>query len=253
MTPTNVNALSDFLLGYPFNSNRTAPWSWFYDSFHDHWVYFQDSFKVTQNLTLNFGLRYEYNPWPAERYRQFGVFQGSARGGRGAIVISDRKYVQSPYVELHPPTAAWMQLFDPLGLVVTAKDVGLPETLRFNDLNNFAPRVGFAWNVKNTVIRGGYGVYYLPIDLNRNVSENVIPPFLDRTTPLFNTSPIPVYNIQNSFCRSTRAAFPGQCVSGDPFSFPAYTGLGGTDPYARIPYTQQWNLVFSVRSRRTGC
>jgi hypothetical protein len=135
-----------------------------------------------------------------------------------------------------------MQVFDPLGLVVTAKDVGLPQNLRVNDKNNFAPRVGFAWNVKNTVIRGGYGVYFLPIDLNRNVSENVIPPFLDRTTPLFNTSPIPAYNIQNSFCRSTKAAFPGQCVAGDPFSFPAFTGLGGTDPYARIPYTQQWNL-----------
>jgi hypothetical protein len=241
----STNALADFLLGYPYNSNRTAPWSWFYDSFHYHWPYFQDTYKVKPNLTINFGIRYEYMPWPAERYRQFGVFLPSARGGRGAIVISDRKYVEPPYVYLHPPTAAWMQVFDPLGLVVTAPQVGLPERLRNTDKNNFAPRVGFAWSVrKNTVIRGGYGIYYLVPDLNRNVSENVIPPFLDRTTPLLNTSPIPAYNIQNSYCRSIKAAYPGQCVAGDPFSFPAFPGLNSTDPYARMPYTQQWNLSF---------
>ena len=242
--PTSTNALGDFLLGVPFNSIRTAPWSWFYFSFWNHWWYFNDTYKVSPNLTLNFGLRYEINPWPIERRRQFALWSPDLREGRGAIVISDRKFVQPPFTELHPPTAAWVELLDSRGVLLTAQEAGLPGHLRAHDYNNFAPRVGFAWKARqNTVIRGGYGVYYIPIDLNRNMPETVMPPFLDRTTPLFNTSPIPAYNFQNSYCRSTQASFPGQCVQGDPFSFPAFPGLTGADGSARVSYAQQWNFT----------
>ena len=239
-----VQAMADFLLGFPQNSVRTAPWSWFYFHFRNHWAYIQDNYKIKPSLTLNFGLRYEYNPWPAEIRGQFSNWIPNGRNGRGVIVIPSLQSVQPPNINLHPPTAAWMQLFNSLGIVETAAQAGIPTNMRDQSKKDFAPRVGFAWSVRrNTIIRGGYGLYFIPADLNHNLPDTGVgPPFIDRTTPLPNTEPIPVYNIQNSYCRSLLAAFPGQCVAGDPFSFPAFPGNPGGDVHERLGYVQQWNL-----------
>lgn len=87
-------------------------------------IYFQDDFRVSKNLTLNAGLRWEYyTPWHGSgaAYNVSGDFFGP---------------------------------FAPKGSQIYRKD-----------LNNFNPRVGFAWDVtgqQKTVIRGGYGVYSSP-------------------------------------------------------------------------------------------
>jgi hypothetical protein len=242
--PVPVNGLADFLLGYPYNSSRTAPWNWFYFTTKNHWLYIQDSYKVNSHLTLNYGLRYEYDPWPVEKYGQFMTFSPQGRGGQGILVIPSEKSVQPPDLYLHPPTEAWMQLFTSLGTVTTADKAGIPQTLREMPKKDFAPRVGFAWQPRSgTLIRGGYGIYFLPADFNHNLPDTGIsPPFLDRTTPLLNTYPVPVYNMQNSYCRSVHATFPGECVAGDPFSFPAYPGIETGQINEQHGYVQQWNL-----------
>ena len=46
--------------------------------------------------------------------------------------------------------------------ILAANEAGLPESLRYTDTNNFAPRVGVAWrpfSSNNTVLRMGYGIY----------------------------------------------------------------------------------------------
>ena len=102
--------------------NQRAPW---YD------FYLQDEWKVTARLTLNLGLRYE---------------------------------LRMPFVETRN---GWANL-DMDSQPGTAQFVFAKDGSRFDratirtDSNNFGPRFGFAWQAaKNTVIRGGYGIYYV--------------------------------------------------------------------------------------------
>ena len=136
--------IASLLTGRPefsFNSNQTIdPAHRFFSTAY----FFQDDFKVTQRLTLNLGLRYDYGR-PREEAR--GLYRGfdpdvanPAAGGRlGAIVGA-------------------------LGQGgLQAEHFGLVEP----DRTNFGPRVGFAYSLNDeTVVRGGYGIYYAPVIYN---------------------------------------------------------------------------------------
>src|SRR4030095_2951235 len=106
--------------------------------------FFQDDFKVTQRLTLNLGVRYDYGR-PREEAR--GFLRGfdpdtpnPAAGGRlGAVVGAlGQSGLPSPNFGLVNP-----------------------------DKTNFGPRLGFAYSLNDrTVVRGGYGIYYAPVVYN---------------------------------------------------------------------------------------
>jgi hypothetical protein len=103
----------------------------------DQFYFFQDDWRILPNLTLNLGLRYEHNGQPINR----AVDEILAR-------------------ESDPSTAFWLQ-------TVPIEDRTLPRIP--NDNNNWAPRIGFAWNPQwnnwfagnsQLTVRGGYGVAY---------------------------------------------------------------------------------------------
>lgn len=121
------NALGDLLLGFPLLTSvarvdnpqhiRTRSYNFFVN----------DSFRITRNLTLTGGLRYEYNTPPVDALDRANLYDVAT------------------------------------GTLVRVGTNGVPRSGFEADRNNFAPRVGFAWTVGNdqaTVIRGGYGVYY---------------------------------------------------------------------------------------------
>ncbi len=119
------SGIGDLLLGLPtftIDSQLTAPQTLrtFQSGF-----YLQDDWKLRPNLTLNLGLRYEYNTPPTDptnRMTALNVETGQL-GQVGTDGISRSGY-QPDYI-------------------------------------NFAPRVGFAWSpAQNWVIRGGYGIFY---------------------------------------------------------------------------------------------
>ena len=96
--------------------------------------YFQDDWKLTRRLTLNLGLRYDYQSQAVERNNGVTNFDPACRLPNGL-----------------------------LGCTVFAGVNGQPRNWRNEDYSNLAPRLGFAYDLfgnTNTVIRGAYGMMY---------------------------------------------------------------------------------------------
>src|SRR5688572_8362859 len=134
------NAIADFMVGafelstIEFGIADHSP------STMKHQAFIEDSYKMHPRLTVNYGLRYE----PFIPFDQ--------KGGRHTTWVPG---VQSTVV----PDA-------PKGILFPG-DPGVPERLTNSDLNNFAPRLGVAWDVTGnakTVVRGGYGIFYQQIN-----------------------------------------------------------------------------------------
>lgn len=170
-------------------------------------TYIQDDWRIHPRLTLNLGVRYELaQPWvqPHDLWSTF-------RPGQKSQVI---------------PTA-------PTGIVFPG-DPGIPRGQMQTDKNNFAPRVGFAWDLMGngrTSLRAGYGIFNE--STNADIIQNLGQPFRYTYTisnpgpfadPLIGQPPIP----------------PGINLSN-----PAFTGtqdLAYPDPNFRTGYIQGFNL-----------
>ncbi|MGH9941639.1 MAG: carboxypeptidase regulatory-like domain-containing protein [Pyrinomonadaceae bacterium] len=121
--------------------------------FSDLSWYVTDDWKVSRKLTLNFGLRWDWFGWPMER------------NGRLANFDFDRV---TNFDDIRPgfilPSNARLTNFNAIDRSI--EEIARAEnehTLNGQDLNNFAPRFGFAYAPfasGQTVIRGGYGVFF---------------------------------------------------------------------------------------------
>ena len=120
---TTGNGFADFLLGLPdFYSQQSSPT--FYESAADGDLFGQDSFRVRPNLTLNYGVRWDYvTPW-AEKYHQTTTF------------------VQGVQSTTFPGA--------PLGYLVPGDPLPggghIPAGIAPTPLNNFSPRFGVAYS-----------------------------------------------------------------------------------------------------------
>ena len=117
-------------------------------------AYFQDDFRATSRLTVNLGLRYEYNAPVTE--------------GKNELSVAD----------LSPASATCTP--KPGCQFIVAGTRGVPEATYLPDRNNFAPRVGFAWRPVGSerfVVRSGYGIYYDELLLNAQLNARLNPPF----------------------------------------------------------------------------
>ena len=122
--------------------------------------YFQDDWKIMRNLTLNLGVRYEYFG-PPHNFRSgldSNFYFGSAQ--TPVPTASD-----NPFFPHNSPLAARVANGD-----FQQRDSNIWR----KDVNNFAPRVGFAWDVfsdQKLVVRGGGGIFYDRIW--NNLFENI--------------------------------------------------------------------------------
>lgn len=161
-------------------------------------AYIQDTWKVNQRLTLDLGLRYELNPPP---YDANGTKPVAITGIVGADVSK---------ATLAPPGAPFYKTFK------TA----------------FAPRFGAVYLLnknagRETVLRGGFGVYY---DLGSGQALNVFNfyPFFSSAF-LFN-APFPLPPAQ-----AVPPSFP-------PASLPLQSSVLAMNENLKLPYTLQWNF-----------
>lgn len=131
------NAVASMLLGYPQTGSVLNNQAMAYSS--HYWAGFvEDDYRITHKLTLNIGLRWDYESPITDRYNRLEAgFDPNAT---------------------NPFPVPGMTLKGGL-LFVTPGD-----RLPFHrDLNNWQPRLGLAYNaLRNTVIRAGYGISYLP-------------------------------------------------------------------------------------------
>lgn len=227
-SPGNTGAgIADYFLGVPFQGSRYAPPGWYYQRMKDNWLYLSDDWKATPKLTLDLGVRYELNLPTAEKYGHFATFDPSARGGQGAIVVPNAEAVKIPS-SISSVNLSWpfYKQFS-----VYATDVGInPTYLRKTGYLNFAPRTGIAYRLTDkTVVRMGYGLFYLPLDGNRE-SELEGPPFLVRETNILNDPVIPTKNVYTIFP-------PGS-------SFSEFATVYAQDPNSTtFGYSQEWNVA----------
>lgn len=201
------NAVADLLLGMPRQADRNLG-----EPFHNavstvSGYYFQDNWKLTPKLTLDFGLRYELDPPPFERVDKIASFDPRTAtlrvaGGREAV--------------LNPATG--------LLEIRSRPDVG--RKLWDTDLNNFAPRLGLAWRPfggTRTVFRAGFGTFY-----NHQIIGNGI-------TPLSRNSPFRQRQTSGPF-QSTDRPNLANAFSGIPSVVPP-----GIQQDFRSAYVNQWS------------
>jgi hypothetical protein len=179
------DAFADFLLGYPRQVVRAFPADTFGGQANYWHGYVQDDFKVSNRLTLNVGLRYEYSPWLSGYRGQLGTF--AAGDARPLIVASDSNMPDLAAQFAGPSAYA---LFG--NRIQTSREAGLPLAITRTDRAQFGPRVGFAWQPvgEHTVVRGGYGLFYEQESSGDRVNNNMVPFRLDQTS--FNDQSPPV-------------------------------------------------------------
>jgi hypothetical protein len=121
------NAFADFLLGFPSQTTRDPSESFRYHILNSYNWFVQDDYRVSGRLTLNFGLRYEFNTPDVEKRNRLAHL--NAESLRYEIATVD----------------------------------GASRALYRPDRNNFGPRFGFAIRPDRSgkaVLRAGYGIFY---------------------------------------------------------------------------------------------
>lgn len=232
-----------------------------------------DDWKIHPRLTLNLGLRWDWFAWPTEKNGLIGNFDPAIADTEnpinGFLVPSNVQATGIPNID----TA--------VGVTAIA---GTDHTLNDQDLNNFQPRVGFAWrpfSSNRMVVRGGYGLFY---DRPSTAFINTLfsnYPFLREIEVTFPSGAVPIatafsqqdpalpfnawlpmrvvfrsngYEIRDN----TGITLGADGVTPNPNCEPNGISMGGpclgniaetfefraVDRNLKTPYVQQWNLGF---------
>lgn len=229
-------AFASFLLGQPnggsveTNDSRAEQ--------NKYWaIYFQDDWRITRKLTLNLGLRYEYEGPISERYNRFSVdydFSSPSPIARAA----EAAYAASPIPQLP------VSQFRLIGGPIFAGVGGARNTLWNGDQNNFMPRVGVAYKLTETLVfRAGYGMYYAS---NVGVQDKDVP-----QTGYSQSTPLVASTDQGlTFIGTLADPFPAIQAGGVRFITPPGNTLGLAqnlgrgysflDAGLRNPYQHRW-------------
>jgi len=227
-SPTG-NSFASFLLGYGSGGSVTTP-SFMAEQLLYRGFYFGDTFQATRNLTLNLGIRYDLQSSWTERFdRQADVFPDATSPLSSAVSGVTNPVTGQPFGTVK-------------GAISLVKSSARPDrTITDMPLTNFMPRLGFAYRLKDkTVIRGGYGLIYLGLDVRWNDAPH---------NTFINTFNTPwLASLDNGVTPNNVLSnpFPTGIIQ-PPGRDQAWIdkqggGLGGPVFNNPIPYVQQWNF-----------
>ena len=200
--------------------------------------YVQDSFRATQNLTINVGLRLELN----------SLYNG-IRGQKSAFNVSNGKLIIPSRIDpaVQPLTATLLQLFS--DRLQYTKDLGLPDSIQ-GWQPNWNPRIGFAWrpgHSKNWVVRSGFGIFYSYPDSNTINNTVATVPFVASTTIFNDRAPAVPARTWADFFQGRPNASPNP-NPGQPCSFGFVADSCDTPDVdtgkldSKVTYLQEWNV-----------
>ncbi|HXJ38821.1 MAG TPA: TonB-dependent receptor, partial [Bryobacteraceae bacterium] len=211
---TSGNDVASFLLGVPSSGTMGQA---LYLALQRRYVasFVQDRWKVTRTLTLNLGFRYEIEYPPTERHNYQSYFDFNAMA----------------------PLVQQAGLSTPGALVPATAKQRSPENTYYRQ---FGPRFGYAWQATpKTVLRGGYGILWLPggIEITGGSSNN----------PTASISTALVSSLDNGVTPFARLSNPfpqGLIAPGNAQGLNSLIGQGITayNLGQHSGYTQQWNF-----------
>ncbi len=224
-------AFADFLLGLPATTGQGSPGTFITRNISSQYAAFvQDDWKVVPKLTVNIGIRYDLQWFEPGPYGESSLYVPPL----GKVVVFGSSYPSGAIT-------SYVNSLTASNLITLSSNANIssnPFVFLGRPDKNFAPRLGFAYEVlPNTVLRGAYGLYFnlLPASYMGN---------------MFGTLP---FEASESFTNSANSAAPGQptvtastFTMGNPFSA---TGSFSANPSVNAqhalvtPYTEEYNLA----------
>ncbi|PYP83995.1 MAG: hypothetical protein DMF61_21390 [Blastocatellia bacterium AA13] len=186
------NALADLLLGLPALTGGARLDNPQHLRTKSYNFYGHDDYRIAHNLTLSFGVRYEYNTPGVDAEDRANIYDATTQS------------------------------------LVRVGSNGVPRSGYDSDLNNWAPRVGLAWTIRDsTVLRAGYGIYYDQSALATSEGLYFNAPFFDLKI-FFPVQGLPPLTLSDPF-----PSF---------FPIPVPSSALAFQRDLRTPYVQQWSL-----------
>lgn len=229
-------ALGDFLLGLPSSTfTSTAGFNALARS-NNYAGFFQDDWRVTPNLTVNAGIRYDRSGIPESSnhsYANWITGPASLHSSIFSKIYTPNNLPQLVVSTSNPQGITFLgkqqQLFTGVPYV-SASSVGLPQALGFPIKGDIGPRLGFAYTLPHstsTVVRGGIGLFYQRDEQNKYGDQVLNPPFDFVLNGGYNLSNFQTFNWA------------------DPFSAGASSSSGGVfavNPNSRDGMVTAWNF-----------
>jgi hypothetical protein len=222
---------TQFLLGYPDATSLSQVTNPAMNGLgYSYSGFAQDDWKLTPNLTINAGFRYELHPPLKDTHYNTAAFlpDYDQNGIHGAVAVANAQglsYTNPGFAASIAPTP-----------ILTASQAGLPNKLRYTYTKDFGPRIGFAWRPNHndsTVIRGGWGRFIeSPLGFSLvsgwAVSASFVPTYSQDYDP--NTG-LPLLSFPSPF----PANLDQVGTASFEYAFPIHY---------KDPSVQQWNLTF---------
>jgi hypothetical protein len=209
-TPNTGNTFASFLLGTVTSATFTQEFASWLPRWWSHQAYIQDDWKPLRGLTINIGLRYSYETPFQTKYGQQSEFDPTVKD----------------------PVSGLMG-------AITHKNGPIAN----KDVNNFAPRLGLAWNFRPKVVfRASFGMIHQ--DIFSTAANILFQEYLATAT-----QQAPVGDPSHVFLLSKGPApfqYTRQADGSVPFVGSNYSGRAANywDPNMRMPYVMSWSGGF---------
>jgi len=232
VNPTDQNSgssLADFLLGLPQQTTLDSSQSKTYLREGSYNAYAQDDWRANRSLTINYGVRWEFNePYTEKNNHLAEVLTNPAADPNCSVSSTDAFACISE---------------------LQAGESGYPAALVYPFHKAFAPRVGIAWRVpkiKSTTVRVGYGMNYMVNEYQGFANQMSHQPMKNAQGQYVvneQTNSETLNNAPSSACVQTLSCFSwitGNSVSA--FPTPNTIGNYALNPHYGMPYVQTWSL-----------